>query len=63
VRDLARLHRDAVLGEQVFRLILKQVHRGSVLGSVWYCRVTCGVHGKPSLYPARAAPWPTTVVV
>jgi hypothetical protein len=25
-RDLARLHRHAVLGEQVLRLILKQVH-------------------------------------
>jgi len=24
--DLARLHRDAVLGEQFLRLILKQVH-------------------------------------
>ena len=26
------------------RLILKQVHWGSVLGSVWFHRVTCGVH-------------------
>jgi hypothetical protein len=29
---------------QCDRLILKQVHWGSVLGSVWFHRVTCGVH-------------------
>jgi hypothetical protein len=31
--DLASLHRDAVLGEQFLRLILKQVHSQSPLFS------------------------------
>ena len=40
VRDLPRLHRDAVLGEQVFRLILKQVHSQSPLFPLLICSTT-----------------------